>query len=726
MNSSIVKWILPFVLGIILEGAYPTKHEIIPLIICTVMVVVVPVCVRMSYRYKVAQHIYLMLFIAIAVLFGYTISLLHSPLRYKSHYTYAMPSSDMYEVMINEKPSHTAKSIKATASMLMIHTPDGWKKTKGKAILYFQKDSLAETLQYGDKIVVQSKLRNVEPPNNPYEFDYSDYLAKRYIYATAYIQSGHYTIVEKSSQKGILAFAYKLRDMMMGIINNSSLSEQEKSIASAMLLGWDENIDIETLQKFSNAGISHILCVSGLHLGIISILVSYCLFFLSNSKKHRIIKGCIRILVLWFFVMITGMAPSAMRAATMFTLIVIGEMFFERADIFSNVATSAFILLLINPNYIYDVGFQLSYSAVIGIVALKPFLDNFLTIPTPKDWEKWYYNKYGSTSIASKFLIYSWQKICNTSHFIASKILSFAYISFSAQLFTAPFILYYFHQFPVYFLVANVAIIPFSGILLATAILVVISAGKAFTGLFSIEIKGINYILDWVSKLPSANLSDIYFDTPMFCLSLLAILCLMLAIVRRWKPYLFISIGAMIVLAGYAITISWTSVQQSKWIVYESGNDFAMEMFDGNTSYFVADSYLIDNKKEVKYFAGNYRINNCTEKINNIYLDSNYVSDKVFKRNSFIAFYDCKIAVINKNNYKQHSNQKLHLTHIILTNNPYISVCELRQQFDFDTIIIASNNYRTLSDKWACECDSLGIPYHDVHTQGAYVANIAK
>ena len=690
------------------------------------MVVGVWVCVQLSYRYKAARHIYLILFIAIAVLFGYTISLLHSPLRYKTHYTYAMPSSDMYEVMINEKPSHTAKSIKATASMLMIHTPNGWNKTKGKVILYFQKDSLAETLQYGDKIVVQSKLRNVEQPNNPYEFDYSDYLAKRYIYATAYIQSGHYTIVEKSSQKGVMAFAYKLRDMMMGIINSSSLSEQEKSIASAMLLGWDENIDIETLQKFSNAGISHILCVSGLHLGVISILVSYCLFFLSNSKKHRIIKGCIRILVLWLFVMITGMAPSAMRAATMFSLIVIGEMFFERADVFCNVATSAFILLLINPNYIYDVGFQLSYSAVIGIMALKPFFDNLPTIPTPNDWKKWHYNKYGNTTSSSKFILYSREKIYKAAHFITSKILSFAYISLSAQLFTTPFVLYYFHQFPLYFLIANIAIIPFSGILLATAILVIISGGKAFTTLFSIELKGVNYILDWVSKLPSANISDIYFDTTMFCLSLIAIVCLMLAIGRRWKPYLFISIGAMIVLAGYAITISWSSMQQSKWIVYDSGKDFAMEIFDGNTSYFVADSSLIGNHQQVKYFVGNYRINNCTEKTNNIYLTNDYSSDNVFKRNSFIAFSKCKIAVINKNNYKQHSNQKLHLTHIILTNNPYISVCELRQQFDFDTIIIASNNYRSLSGKWACECDSLGIPYHDIHTQGAYVANIAK
>jgi hypothetical protein len=200
----------------------------------------------------------------------------------------------------------------------------------------------------------------------------------------------------------------------------------------------------------------------------------------------------------------------------------------------------------------------------------------------------------------------------------------------------------------------------------------------------------------------------------------------MLAIGRRWKPYLFISIATMIVLAGYAITISWTSVQQSKWIVYDSGKDFAMEIFDGNTSYFVADSCLIVNHEQVKYFAGNYRINNCTEKTTNIYLTNDYSSNKVFKRNSFIAFSKCKIAVINKNNYNQHSNQKLHLTHIILTNNPYISVCELRQQFDFDTIIIASNNYRSLSGKWACECDSLGIPYHDIHTQGAYVANIAK
>lgn len=726
MNSAIVKWILPFVLGIIIEEAFPTEYEVVPLIICSVLAVGAWICVQMSYRYKAARHIYLVLFIAIAVLFGYTISLLHSPLRCKAHYTYSMSNADMYEVMINEKPSHTAKSIKATANMIMIHTPEGWNKTEGKVILYFQKDSLAETLQYGDKIVVQSKLRNEPSPNNPYEFDYSDYLAKRHIYATAYIKSGHYTIIEKSSQKGVMAFAYKLRDMMMGIINSSSLSEQEKSIASAMLLGWDENIDNETLQKFSNGGISHILCVSGLHLGIISILVSYCLFFLSNSKKHRIIKGCIRILVLWLFVMITGMAPSAMRAATMFTLIVIGEMFFERADVFSNVATSAFILLLINPNYIYDVGFQLSYSAVIGIVALKPFFDTLPTIPTPKEREKWHYNKYGNRTLVFTFFLYSRKKICNVTHLIASKILSFAYVSLSAQLFTTPFVLYYFHQFPLYFLIANVAIIPFSGILLATAILVIISGGKAFTTVFSIEIKGVNYVLDWVSKLPSANISDIYFDTTMFCLSLVAIVCLMLAIGRRWKPYLFISIGAMIVLAGYAITISWTSVQQSKWIVYDSGKDFAMEIFDGNTSYFVADSCLIDNHEQVKYFAGNYRINNCTQKTTNIYLTNDYSSNKVFKRNSFIAFSKCKIAVINKNNYKQHSNQKLHLTHIILTNNPYISICELRQQFDFDTLIIASTNYRSLSYKWTCECDSLGIPYHDIHTQGAYVANIGK
>lgn len=684
------------------------------------------VCVRLSYKFRTARNIYLVFFLAIAALSGYTISLLHSPLRYQSHYIYAMSGTNMYEVIINEKPSRTAKSIKATADILMIHTDEGWNTAEGRVILYFQKDSLAETLQYGDKILVKSPLNNVEPPSNPYEFDYADYLSKRHIYATAYIKSGHYAVVEKTSQKGVLAFAYKLRDVMINIIDNSSLSEQEKSIASAILLGWDENIDNETLQKFSGAGISHILCVSGLHLGIISMLAGYCLFFLSNSKQHRIVKGCIRILVLWFFVMITGMAPSAMRAATMFSLIVIGEMFFERADVFSNVATSAFILLLINPNYIYDVGFQLSYSAVIGIVALKPFFDNIPAIPQPKDWSKWHSNIYGETTLATEIILFAWQKICNASHWIVSKILSFAYISLSAQIFTTPFVLYYFHQFPLYFLIANVAIIPFAGILLATAILVVLFAGKIFSTIFSIEIKATNYVLDWVSDLPYANLSNIYFDTPMFCLSLLTIVCLMLFVVRRWKPYLFISTVSMILLLGHSAVVLWSSAHQSKWIVYESGNNFAMEIFDGDTSYFVADSCLIDNHRQVKYFAGNYRTNNCTRNTNNIPLNGDYTSDNVFKRSLFMAFANCRIAVVSKSNYKQRSRHKLHLSHIILTDNPDISVSELREYFDFDTLIIASDNYHSQSDRWACECDSLGIPYHNIHTQGAYVADITK
>lgn len=554
MNSSIVKWILPFMIGILLKEWFPTNSEMLSITLSIVMAIGAGICTFLSYKHKVARNIYIIFFVLTAISIGYTIALLHSPLRNANHYIYYMNNGNMFEAVITDKPSHTPKCFKTTANITMVRTyNNGWKHTTGKAILYFHKDSLSETLQYGDKVVIKASLTEITPiPNSP-DFDYKDYMEKRGIYGRAYIRSGNFAIIEQSSKNSMMTFANKLRDTMIGIIEGSELNEQEKGIAEAMLLGWDENIDDETFQRFSNAGISHILCVSGLHLGIISILVGYCLFFLSNSKRNRIIKGCVRIVVLWFFAMITGLAPSAMRAATMFSLIVIGEMISTRTNTFSNIATSAFILLLINPNYIYDVGFQLSYAAVIGIVTLKPFFDNFISIPQPKKHTEYYRCCCSSPSRGIDVLLNIWQKVDNVIYWLVKQILSVTYISIAAQIFTTPFLLYYFHRFPLYFLIANIAVVPFAGIILATALLMVICAGKVFVEVFSCEITAMNSVMNFVSGIPNATISDIYFDTPMFCISLFSILVLTLSINRRWKPYPYIFMISMIILVAYAI-----------------------------------------------------------------------------------------------------------------------------------------------------------------------------
>ena len=148
------------------------------------------------------------------------------------------------------------------------------------------------------------------------------------------------------------------------------------------------------------------------------------------------------------------------------------------------------------------------------------------------------------------------QKICNISNSIANQILSIANVSVTAQLFTTPFLLYYFHQFPLYFLISNIIIVPFAGVILATSLLMVICAGKIFVEIFSFEIAAMNNIMNFVSKFPHASISNIYFDTPMFCISLFAILILTLSITRHWKPYPYIFIISMILLISYAIIVT--------------------------------------------------------------------------------------------------------------------------------------------------------------------------
>ena len=728
MNSSMVKWIVPFICGILLYDVLVIQSEIFALILCVLCTAFFVASVWLSRKYPKARRAYVLLFFIVAVLFGYSIALFHSPQRSHYHYIANVDKADMYNVIVDDIPTATARSIKVVGKVVGQHTSDGWHKADGKVILYMQKDSTANTLQYGDMLLIRAKIHKPSEPKNPYEFDYNKYLMRKGIYGQAYVASQQYIVVEKTSKKGLMAWAYSLKADMIDIINSSSLSRQEKAIASALLLGWDENIDADTLQKFSNAGISHLLCVSGLHLGIIAMLAGYCLFFLGNTKRHRIIKGCIQLIVLWLFAMITGLAPSATRATIMFSLIVIGEMFFTRANIYSNIATSAFIILLFNPNILYDIGFQLSYFAVVGIVALQPFFFRLISIPKPVNLIMWYHNRNGEPSNGVYHLLSIVQTVYKCILWVITKVWSFACVSLAAQLAVTPFVLYYFHQFPLYFLVANVLIVPFAGILLGTAILIIIFSWLPIVRdiidyLFSMEIKLIDSITSFTSNLPLASIDNIYFDEVMFTLGLLFVLAFVLFVGRRWKYYFYFSSLSLTVLILYKAFVVIEASSQSKWIVYNSTKGFAMEMIDGRTSCLLTDSIMHADYGRIEYISDNYRIRSCVDDTHNLLLTDSINQGAFYKKNYFVAFGTDRIGIVSKDNCKWRSQYKLRLTHLILTGNPNVSVAELKERFDFDVLIIASNNSQWHIKKWEEECNTFDIPYHNISRQGAYTSD---
>ena len=371
-------------------------------------------------------------------------------------------------------------------------------------IRLFVKNDTAFSLQYGDIIAFNGILQHLPKPFNPGEFDYGSYLKKENIFAISYTEINAISIIEKAKIKDLRYFALSLRDYLEGLLKSGGLQSDELGIADALLLGKRSEISKELLNAFSAAGTVHILAVSGLHVGM---LYAVLLFLLTPLKRKKWILLFITLFVLWIYAFITGLSPSVMRATVMFSFMAFGSVISRKAHVINTLSASAIFLLLFDPNLIYKVGFQLSYLAVLGIVTLQPYMAN-LIIP-----------RY-------KILNYVWQLIT---------------VSIAAQIATAPVGLFYFHQFPNYFILANVFAIPLAFLIVMTGLLVfatspVLAVMQFLTSALFYLIKGLNFFISWISSLPYSLSSGIYFDINFAVLSYLLLILIFAALsTGKWK-----------------------------------------------------------------------------------------------------------------------------------------------------------------------------------------------
>ncbi|MDR1112844.1 MAG: ComEC family competence protein, partial [Bacteroidales bacterium] len=336
-------------------------------------------------------------------------------------------------VRITDFPAVTEKSVKLIADIES--TFDGQPLHK-KALLYFKKDSMTQLLCYGDKLLLHAKITPIASPKNPYSFDYKKYMQKKGIFFTAYIQTHAWQKAGSSRPPPLRYMAKQLQQYFAQQLAAAGMSGDEYSVITAILLGDDDTMNAEMRQSYASAGVSHILSVSGMHVGIIFMFLSFLLKPMDLSRKTAIIKALLLLITIWLYAHITGLSPSVRRAAAMFTFVTIGGLLRRNTDIFHSLFTSCFVLLLFNPLLLFDVGFQLSYLAVAGIVTFQPHI---LRIWKPK----------------AKIANYFWQLTA---------------VSAAAQLATFPLSIYYFGQFPNYFLIANLAVIMLSSVVLITGI----------------------------------------------------------------------------------------------------------------------------------------------------------------------------------------------------------------------------------------------------------------
>lgn len=342
--------------------------------------------------------------------------------------------------------------------------------TRGK-LLVFLEDPDA-TMKRKDMCLIKAELNPIANSHNPGEFDSQTYWKHKSIQQSGFVDLESYTKVGVAPWE-IMDWFIGLREYFARVLD-TYLTGDENAVAKGLILGDRSSIDGEVTRKFGNTGAMHVLAVSGLHVAILVQILTYFfgLFSCWITKNQALLLA---LTVVWIYAALTGLSTSVVRSAWMFTILAGSTLLGKNYNGFNSLALSAVLILVWNPHFLYDIGFQLSYLAMIGI-----FLFN-------RNLSVLFYTKY-------KWIQAAWEGTM---------------VGIAAQIMTIPLTLYYFHQFPNYFILTNLGLMVFSFLVLALGIaLFLVSffplAAKGIAFLLSFSMFLMLWIIDFVDALPGA------------------------------------------------------------------------------------------------------------------------------------------------------------------------------------------------------------------------------
>ena len=587
---------------------------------------------------------------------------------------------------INAPLVEKERSWRADANVNGMLAGNGHSKVRGKIIIYFSKDSLPAGIGYGTRLITTRPLQEIRRSSNPGTFDFKRYCLFQGITHQVFLKAGDIKILPGKKTSGLEAFVFTTKENILDILRQNIPGDKEAGLAEALLLGYKNDLDKTLVQSYSNTGVVHVIAVSGLHLGLVYMLLMLFLKPLRSNKRTRWLGALLIIAGLWLFTLLAGAQASVLRSALMFSCIVIGENLARKTSVFNTMAVSAFMLICIDPFIIWDVGFQLSYAAVASIIIfMKPV-----------------YN-----------LIYFRNPILDTAWKMNA-------VTISAQILTIPFTLYHFNQFPSWFLVTNFVAVPLSSIILLGEIflcaisfipVIAILTGKCLAWLISI----MNSYIGWVETMPYALMNNIQLSTAGAFLLFLVIAGMAWWLMGRSVHGLKLALVSILLFVAddrgyYAI-----ACQQQKIVVYDVPKKTAIDFISGRSYRFIGDGSLITDMAARRFHLEpartRFRVNpgspaNCQV------------------TSGFVQFAGKRILLPRKNARYGSASVKPQLDFIIITGNQYSRIDELSQAFRFRKLILDSSVPARAAGSWKKDCVAAGINFHDVAAEGAFVMNL--
>ncbi len=587
----------------------------------------------------------------------------------------AFPQEGMkgvFLVEISGAPIEKAKSTLYQVDILRWYHDTAQQVISKHAFLYVAKDSLHPLFDFGDQLLVSTIFAPVRSSGNPETFDFNRYLQHHGISATGYVSAGKFRLVKKGTGFSLYASSSHLRAKLLNVYRQYHIDGDEFAVVSALMLGYNDALSRELRDSYSVSGTLHVLSVSGLHVAVIYAVFYFLLGFMDKNRKLFVIKQLLIILLLWGFALLTGMSPAVVRATLMFSLVALGFVLLRKPQIMNTVFFSAFVMLLIRPAYFFDVGFQLSYIAVVSIVYFEP---KFRTL----------------VYIKSKPLKWLWGLLC---------------VSVAAQLGTSALGVFYFHRFANFFWLGNLVVVPAAGWIMYMAMaLLAVSPFPVVASVVAFVLKWMlilmNGTIRWIEQLPSAAY-NCWIDEYQLYLSFVVIIAFTAYFSSKRFLFLAVGLSAVVLFLSDSFWRTYDGYVHHQVIVLADNQHTHVDFLLGSRHYAITSDSASLNEMEKAF-----------------YLKKRVHAPRYLVQ-SFASFEGRHFLVTNDSLFRnKKTSRRIKVDYLIVGNKTRITFERLCRFVDPQNVIIDQTISPWYSRNIQQSCDSLGIVCIDMKKTGA-------
>jgi competence protein ComEC len=597
---------------------------------------------------------------------------------------------------------------------------DSLQKASGMILCYLDSTAESAALKYGDIIAFRARVSAVTPPLNPYETDMQAVLHTQNVHHRAFIKANTWQKIGENGGSPLFATTYKWQRTCINALYAAVPSREEQAVAAALLIGYTDDISDEVKAAYINTGSMHVLSVSGLHVGLLYIALDWLLRRVKTKHKAwKWFSVLLQLVFLWTFAFVTGASAAVLRSAAMLSIVIFGNAIQRNTSGYNTLTATAFGLLCVNPFWVWNIGFQLSFLAVLGLLFLYRPVYQLVTVDfgLPK------IKKTAPKTIKYRF----W----SSTEWLVDWAWNVTAVSIAAQITTLPLALYYFHQFPLYFWFSGLIVIPLATLALWLGVLAILTnwlpfVGKIFGFLLYATVWAMNKSLMLIEKLPLALIDGFWLEKwQMWCFYGI-ILGVIVTIYTKKLNTAFIPLGLAMVWAVFNAINVWNTQNEHNIWVHQAYRRTIVGAVGGNEAVYYNDA--TGNTALMDMTTKNFRLAKGIKTLTNISIFDTLKTDDFYANPPFYQYKNLRFAILKPENLPKGAIENpLKLDFIVLSQHPKTSIAMLKNLFDTKTFIADASNAPWHTDRWAAEAEAdKNLVFWKTADKGAFVQRVGE